>query len=231
VARPYSDTWQAVQLTWQLGDATRGRPYSADVDRTVTWHADTWQASVQDTWRHQDATRVMLIWHFGRTIGQLRGDTCHHSQGDTWHADVSMLTWQMTGDACTERHVAAWQRRTVRHPMWQQVDQSERDTCQLWLAKKGCHVAHSGEATWHPMVGGFWLVLVYVAVVPGVLAGGSIRGSILTIRGRGSIKRLWPLVMARVTSTEPRSGSYPSTGAKRFVRGCNQLARVTCTRP
>jgi hypothetical protein len=113
---------------------------------------DTWQASVQDTWRHQDATRVMLIWRFGRTIGQLRGDMCHHSQGDTWHADVSMLTWQMT----VLYGCDTWQHgRGVRHPMWQHTWSNQRVTrVSFWLAKKGCHVAHSGESTWHPMVGG-----------------------------------------------------------------------------
>ena len=44
---------------------------------------------------------------FGTQFDQYGGDTCHHSQGDTWHADVSIdvaYTWhdvavrrQMTG--------------------------------------------------------------------------------------------------------------------------------------
>jgi hypothetical protein len=71
VSCPYSDTWHAVQLTWQIGDATRGRPYSADVS-VRTGHVaasvqDTWQTVRKDTWRHQDAPRVTRIWHFQGT--------------------------------------------------------------------------------------------------------------------------------------------------------------------
>jgi hypothetical protein len=69
--------------TWQIGDATRGRPYSADVaDRTDDVGqpgGDTWQhqettrgRSVQDTWRPQSVTRVRLIWHFWQAIGPIK---------------------------------------------------------------------------------------------------------------------------------------------------------------
>jgi hypothetical protein len=104
----------------------------------MTWQQDddTWQASVQDTWRHQDATRVMLIWHFWQAIGQYQGDTCHHSQGDTWHADVSMLTWQDTWQDCgsTAGHVAVTGRTVavdVAHTWTNQV------LTRVKLVKKG----------------------------------------------------------------------------------------------
>jgi hypothetical protein len=179
-----------------------------DVDRTDDVAGrDTWQASVQDTWRHQDATRVMLIWHFGRTIGQLRGDTCHHSQGDTWHADVSMLTWQMTWQVTGGVRIDTWQhgkktrgstagdvasRQVTRGGTASDVAvylvQSERDTCQLLVGEKrvprgplrGSHVAPHG----------WWLVLTCClrGMVPCVWTGVPVRR-----RGfhTGSVTPLW----------------------------------------
>jgi hypothetical protein len=65
-------------MTWTNRRVTRG----------MTWQVRTW-----DTWQHQGVPRGMLIWHFWQANGQYQGDTCHHSQGDTWHQVTSSLTW------------------------------------------------------------------------------------------------------------------------------------------
>jgi hypothetical protein len=126
-------------MTWANRRVTRG----------MTWQVRTW-----DTWQHQRVPRGMLIWHFWQANGQYQGDTCHHSQGDTWHQVTSSLTWHhgratrglyggLRGDRCTNQITT----RVL-----------------FGLVKKGRHVAHSGEATWHPIVGG--CVGVLVGMVP-----------------------------------------------------------------
>jgi hypothetical protein len=115
-------------MTWTNQRLTRG----------MTWQVRTW-----DTWQHQGVPRGMLIWHFWQANGQYQGDTCHHSQGDTWHQVTSSLTWRhgKATRGCTAVYVASrWSNHITPR-------------VRFWLAKKGCHVAHSGEATWHPMVG------------------------------------------------------------------------------
>ena len=52
--------------------------------------------------RTHGITRMRHMSHgfvlFGVRFDQYGGDTCHHSQGDTWHADVSMVTWRPYDD-------------------------------------------------------------------------------------------------------------------------------------
>jgi hypothetical protein len=88
-------------------------------------------------------------------MSQYQGDTCHHSQGDTWHQVTSSLTWQhgKTTRGCTRSTVADC---AVRRVTWQQVDQSDRDTCQALIGEKrvprgplwGSHVAPHGWMCW-----------------------------------------------------------------------------------
>jgi hypothetical protein len=68
----------SVQLTWANQEATRGRPYGGHVASPG-----------------RDTCQVDLAF-FSVRLDQYGGDTCHHSQGDTWQADVSMMTWQLT---------------------------------------------------------------------------------------------------------------------------------------
>jgi hypothetical protein len=69
-----TDTCQSVQLTWQ-------RPYS-DV---ASSEDDAWQT----VRRTRGITRTRHVSYgfgtFGMRFDQYGGDTCHHSQGDTWH--------------------------------------------------------------------------------------------------------------------------------------------------
>jgi hypothetical protein len=46
---------------------------------------------------------------FGVRSDQLGGDTCHHSQGDTWQDDVSMMTWQLTRQLTGQYGRDTWQ--------------------------------------------------------------------------------------------------------------------------
>jgi hypothetical protein len=76
-------TVQSVQSTWHVRTA----------DRSVQL---TWPTSEGDTWQTVRRTRgITRTRHvsggfgiFGVRLDQYGGDTCHHSQGDTWQDDV-----------------------------------------------------------------------------------------------------------------------------------------------
>jgi hypothetical protein len=136
--------------TWQIGDATRGRPYSADVARvaarrgrlpyrtrgvTRTRHVSHADLALLARWTNKKVTRVT-------THRVTRGTL-------TSPSDVAD-TRQMTGGV-RKRHVAAWQgdRWRTAGDVAAHVGQSGADTCHILIGEKrvprgplrGSHVA------------------------------------------------------------------------------------------
>jgi hypothetical protein len=143
--------------------------------------------------------------------GQYQGDTCHHSQGDTWHQVTSSMTWQhgRTTAGSTAVYVASrWPNQMTTR-------------VQFWLVKKGCHVAHSGAATWHPIVGGFGVGVLVERGRGSVIFGGWLisslaRGPMIRHRTRGhraGVNAYSPRFHANNATTVTKPGATTKKGA------------------